>query len=210
MGSMSLLVRHFTKQKVFSQFGFEDWAKKIGGPFSTPLTNDQKDDIRSSANLQNEEVEGLELQENSYHQFSDHQNNRQNFLTNFDEPNILFPSNPSQETGGNFDKENVFVPLTHFPTTDDRDLGDQYSEGDKAIHLMHADAILDRSDLDFPLDSDPQIEKLFFGDHEDLHEYPDDGDSPTHPLHFNDYNNHKPFPSRCKFEVSRNVYFIIP
>ena len=207
---MSILVRYFTKQKVFSQFGFEDWAKKIGGPFSTPLTNDQKDDIRSSANLQNEEVEGLELQENSYHQFSDHQNNRQNFLTNFDEPNILFPSNPSQETGGNFDKENVFVPLTHFPTTDDRDLGDQYSEGDKAIHLMHADAILDRSDLDLPLDSDPQIEKLFFGDHEDLHEYPDDGDSPTHPLHFNDYNNHKPFPSRCKFEVSRNVYFIIP
>ena len=56
--------------------------------------------------------------------------------------------------------------------------------------------------LDLPLDTDPQIEKLFFGDHDDLHDYPYDEDSPTHDLHFNDYDSHEPFPPRCKFEVS--------
>ena len=129
----------------------------MGGPFLTPETNYQENDFRSSANLQNNEVEGLGL------------------------------------------KENGFVPLPPLPDTDDRDLRDQDSDGAKANHLAHADAMVDR--LDLPHDTDPHIEKLFFGDHDDLHDYPYDEDSPTHDLHFNDYDSHEPFPPRCKFEV---------
>ena len=125
--------------------------------------------------------------------------------SSFDEPDHFFPSRPSKakEAGGNFNEENGYVPLPPSPGIDGTDHGDQDSDAAKANHLTHADTMFDRSHVDLPIDSDPQIERLFFRDHEDLHEYPYDGDSPTHHLHFNDYNSHnKPFPSRCKFEVS--------
>ena len=97
-------------------------------------------------------------------------------------------------------KEKGFVPLPPLPDTEDRDLRDQDSDGAKANHLAHSYAMVDR--LDLPLDTDPHIEELYFGDHDDLHDYPYDEDIPTHDLHFNDYNSHEPFPPRCKFEVS--------
>jgi len=126
--------------------------------------------------------------------------------SSFDEPDHFFPSRPSKakEAGGNFNEENGYVPLPPSPGTDGTDHGDQDSDAAKANHLTHADTMFDRSHVDLPIDSDPQIERLFFRDHEDLHEHPYDGDSPTHHLQFNDYNSHnKPFPSRCKFETPR-------
>ena len=170
---------------------------RIGGPFSTPSTNYRENDIESSENLQNKDVESQGLTDKSYQPFMDHLNNRKDLTTGLHHLDNFSP-NPSKEARGHVDD------VLH-SSTDDRDFVDQDSEGARTNHLTEAEHTMDRSHLDLPLDSDPQVERLFFGDHDDVHgDYIYEEDSPTHDLHFlhEDYNSQKPFPPRCQYEVS--------
>ena len=185
----------------FPQFEFEDWAKRIGGPFTDPEPNYEKNDVESAGSLQNKEAAASP--EQTSHPFFDNINHHDDFTNGLDE--IDYP-------GGHFEEEHGFVPLLPTPTPNEGDFGDRDYDDASANQVGHAHETMGRVNLDLPLDSDPQIERLFFGgQHDDPQDYSyDDGDSPTHDLHFlhEDYESKKPFPHHCNYEVSpqSNIY----